>query len=104
MVLVNNAGVTRDNLLLRMKEEEWQTVFDTNVGALYRLCKPLLRPMTKARWGRIINLSSVVGRMGKPWTIQLCRIKGGRRGVYQSARLGDRIAIDYRQRGRAGIH
>jgi 3-oxoacyl-[acyl-carrier protein] reductase len=58
--------VTRDNLLLRMKEEEWQVVFDTNVGALYRLCKPLLRPMTKARWGRIINLSSVVGRMGNP--------------------------------------
>ena len=66
LVLVNNAGVTRDNLLLRMKEDEWQTVFDTNVGGLYRLCKPLLRPMTKARWGRIINLSSVVGRMGNP--------------------------------------
>ncbi|TDJ41743.1 MAG: 3-oxoacyl-ACP reductase FabG [Gammaproteobacteria bacterium] len=66
LVLINNAGVTRDNLLLRMKEEEWQTVFDTNVGGLYRLCKPLLRPMTKARWGRIINLSSVVGRMGNP--------------------------------------
>jgi 3-oxoacyl-[acyl-carrier protein] reductase len=66
LVLINNAGVTRDNLLLRMKEEEWQAVFDTNVGALYRLCKPLLRPMTKARWGRIINLSSVVSRMGNP--------------------------------------
>ena len=66
LVLINNAGVTRDNLLLRMKEEEWQAVFDTNVGGLYRLCKPLLRPMTKARWGRIINLSSVVGRMGNP--------------------------------------
>jgi 3-oxoacyl-[acyl-carrier protein] reductase len=66
LVLVNNAGVTRDNLLLRMKEDEWQTVFDTNVGGLYRLCKPLLRPMMKARWGRIINLSSVVSRMGNP--------------------------------------
>lgn len=66
LVLVNNAGITRDNLLLRMKEEEWQQVLDTNVGALYRLCKPLLRNMTKSRWGRIINLSSVVGRMGNP--------------------------------------
>jgi len=62
LVLVNNAGVTRDNLLVRMKEDEWQTVFDTNVGGLYRLCKPLLRPMMKARWGRIINLSGMAAR------------------------------------------
>jgi 3-oxoacyl-[acyl-carrier protein] reductase len=64
LVLVNNAGITRDNLLLRMKEEEWGSVIDTNIGALYRLCKPVLRTMTRARWGRIINMSSVVGRMG----------------------------------------
>ncbi len=64
LVLVNNAGVTRDNLLLRMSADEWGTVIDTNVTALFRLCKPLLRGMTKARWGRIINLSSVVARMG----------------------------------------
>lgn len=64
LVLVNNAGVTHDNLLLRMRDEEWSTVMDTNVGALYRLCKPLLRSMTRARWGRIVNLSSVVARMG----------------------------------------
>jgi 3-oxoacyl-[acyl-carrier protein] reductase len=64
LVLVNNAGITRDNLLLRMRDDEWSGVMDTNVGALYRLCKPVLRTMTRARWGRIVNLSSVVGRMG----------------------------------------
>jgi 3-oxoacyl-[acyl-carrier protein] reductase len=63
-VLVNNAGITRDNLLLRMKPEEWSDVLDTNVGGLYRLCRRVLRPMMKARFGRIVNLSSVVARMG----------------------------------------
>ena len=66
LVLINNAGVTRDNLLLRMSDDEWNAVLDTNVTSLYRLCKPLLRGMTRARWGRIVNLSSVVGRMGNP--------------------------------------
>jgi 3-oxoacyl-[acyl-carrier protein] reductase len=64
LVLVNNAGVTRDNLLLRMTDDEWNDVINTNVSSLYRLCKPLLRGMTRARWGRIVNVSSVVGRMG----------------------------------------
>ena len=64
LVLVNNAGVTRDNLLMRMKPEEWQTVIETNVGGLYRVVKAALRPMMKARWGRIVNLSSVVARLG----------------------------------------
>ena len=66
LVLVNNAGVTRDNLLLRMSDDEWNDVLNTNVSSLYRLCKPLLRGMTRARGGRIVNLSSVVGRMGNP--------------------------------------
>lgn len=66
LVLVNNAGITRDNLLLRMSDDEWNDVLNTNVSSLFRLCKPLLRGMTRARWGRIINLSSVVGRMGNP--------------------------------------
>jgi 3-oxoacyl-[acyl-carrier protein] reductase len=61
---VNNAGITRDNLLLRMKPEEWSDVLDTNVGGLYRLCRRVLRPMMKARFGRIVNLSSVIARMG----------------------------------------
>jgi 3-oxoacyl-[acyl-carrier protein] reductase len=66
LVLVNNAGVTRDNLLLRMTDAEWHDVINTNLSSLYRLCKPLLRGMTRARWGRIVNISSVVGRMGNP--------------------------------------
>jgi 3-oxoacyl-[acyl-carrier protein] reductase len=66
LVLVNNAGVTRDNLLLRMDDDEWHDVIETNVSSLFRLCKPILRGMMRARWGRIINVSSVVGRMGNP--------------------------------------
>ncbi len=64
LVVVNNAGITRDNLLLRMKPEEWDAVMQTNVGGLYRLCRRVVRPMMKARFGRIINLSSVIARMG----------------------------------------
>ena len=64
LILVNNAGITRDNLLLRMKETEWNEVVETNLGALYRLSKGCARPMTRARWGRIINIGSVVGAMG----------------------------------------
>ena len=66
LVLVNNAGVTRDNLLLRMGDDEWHDVIETNVSSLFRLCKPILRGMMRARWGRIINVSSVVARMGNP--------------------------------------
>ena len=65
-VLVNNAGITKDNLLMRMKEEEWGDVINTNLNALYRLCKLTLKGMTKARWGRIINISSVVASSGNP--------------------------------------
>jgi len=63
-ILVNNAGITRDNIMMRMKGDEWNDVIDTNLNALYRVSKACLRGMTKARWGRIINISSVVGSMG----------------------------------------
>lgn len=66
LVLVNNAGITRDNLMLRMSIDEWTTVIDTNVNGLYRVTKPVLRGMLRARWGRIVNVSSVVSRMGNP--------------------------------------
>lgn len=66
VILVNNAGITRDNLLMRMSESDWTDVIDTNVNGLYRVTKPVLRGMLKARWGRIICLGSVVGRMGNP--------------------------------------
>jgi 3-oxoacyl-[acyl-carrier protein] reductase len=65
-ILVNNAGITRDNLLMRMSDEEWDQVLDTNLNAVFRLSKACLRGMMKARWGRIINVSSVVGSMGNP--------------------------------------
>ena len=63
-ILVNNAGITRDNLIMRMKPDEWGNVLDTNVGGLFRLTRRVLRPMMKARFGRIVNLSSVIARMG----------------------------------------
>lgn len=63
-ILVNNAGITKDNILMRMKEDEWMDVLDTNLTSIFRLAKACVRPMTKARWGRIINISSVVGAMG----------------------------------------
>lgn len=63
-VLVNNAGITRDNILMRMKDDEWESVINTNLNAIYRMSKAVLRGMARARWGRIINISSVVGSMG----------------------------------------
>ncbi len=63
-ILVNNAGITKDNILMRMKDDEWMGVLDTNLTSVFRLAKGCVRPMTKARWGRIINISSVVGAMG----------------------------------------
>jgi 3-oxoacyl-[acyl-carrier protein] reductase len=79
-ILVNNAGVTRDNLLMRMKEDEWSEVIDTNLNAIYRLSKACLRGMTKARWGRIINISSVVGSMGNPGQTNYSATKAGVEG------------------------
>ncbi len=64
LILVNNAGITKDNLLMRMKDDEWYDIIDTNLNAVYRLCRHSVRGMTKAKWGRIINIGSVVGSMG----------------------------------------
>jgi len=91
-VVVNNAGVTRDNLLMRMKPEEWQTVMDTNLGALYRVVKPCLRAMMKARWGRIVNVSSVVARMGNPGQSNYVASKAGIEGFSRAlaAEVGSR--------------
>lgn len=79
-VIVNNAGVTRDNLLARMKAEDWESVVQTNLGGLYRVIKPALRAMMKARWGRIVNLSSVVARMGNPGQSNYVASKAGVEG------------------------
>jgi len=65
-ILVNNAGITQDNLFMRMKDAEWNSVIDTNLNSLFTVTKACIKGMTKARWGRIINISSVVGSMGNP--------------------------------------
>lgn len=79
-ILVNNAAITRDNLLLRMKDEEWDEVLDTDLTSIYRLCKACLRSMIKAKRGRIINISSVVGLTGNPGQANYCAAKAGMLG------------------------
>ena len=79
-VLVNNAGVTRDGLLMRMSDEAWEEVIDVNLGGIYRLTKPLLRSMMRARWGRIVNIGSVVGRMGNAGQTNYAAAKAGIEG------------------------
>lgn len=76
-ILVNNAGITRDNLLMRMKEEEWDAIMETNLKSLYRMTKACLRPMMKARKGRIISISSVVGATGNPGQSNYAAAKAG---------------------------
>lgn len=80
LILVNNAGITRDNLLMRMKDEEWNDVIDTNLNALYRVTKACLRGMTKARWGRVVNITSVVGSMGNAGQSNYAATKAGAEG------------------------
>ncbi len=83
-ILVNNAGITRDNLMLRMKDEEWHTILDTNLTAVYRLCRLLLRNMLKSKWGRIINISSVSAFMGNPGQANYAAAKAGLVGFSKS--------------------
>ena len=80
LILVNNAGITRDNILMRMKAEEWSDVLDTNLTSLYRVSKACLRGMTKARWGRIVNITSVVGSMGNMGQANYAATKAGAGG------------------------
>ncbi|MEP3857985.1 MAG: 3-oxoacyl-ACP reductase FabG [Porticoccus sp.] len=84
LILVNNAGITKDNLLMRMKDEEWFDVIDTNLNSLYRLSKACLRGMSKARWGRIVNISSVVGSMGNAGQTNYSATKAGVGGFTRS--------------------
>ena len=91
-ILVNNAGITKDNLLMRMSDEEWFDVVNTNLSSIYRLSKGVLRGMMKARWGRIINISSVVGAMGNPGQSNYAATKAGVAGFARSlaAEVGSR--------------
>ncbi|ONF45247.1 3-oxoacyl-ACP reductase [Marinobacter lutaoensis] len=84
LILVNNAGITRDNLLMRLKEDDWTSVLETNLTSVYRLSKAVLRGMAKARWGRIINISSVVAGMGNPGQGNYCAAKAGVEGFTRS--------------------
>ena len=83
-ILVNNAGITKDNLLMRMKEEEWDDVINTNLSSIYRLCKACLRDMTRAKTGRIVNISSVVGLSGNAGQANYAAAKAGMIGFTKS--------------------
>ncbi|MTI14666.1 3-oxoacyl-ACP reductase FabG [Sansalvadorimonas verongulae] len=83
-ILVNNAGITRDNILMRMKDDEWDSVINTNLSSIYRMSKACVRGMTKARWGRIINISSVVGSMGNAGQSNYAAAKAGLEGYTRS--------------------
>lgn len=80
LILVNNAGITRDNILMRMKTDEWDSVIDTNLSSVFRLSKACLRGMTKARWGRIVTITSVVGSMGNAGQANYAATKAGAEG------------------------
>ncbi|MFP4494504.1 MAG: 3-oxoacyl-ACP reductase FabG [Halochromatium sp.] len=83
-ILVNNAGITRDNLLMRMKDQEWDEILETNLSSVFRLCKACLRAMTKARHGRIINIGSVVGVSGNAGQCNYAASKAGLIGFSKS--------------------
>ena len=83
-ILVNNAGITRDNLFMRMSDDEWQSVLDVNLTATMKLCKGVMRGMMKARWGRIVNISSVVGATGNPGQANYAASKAGMVGMSKS--------------------
>ena len=83
-VLVNNAGITRDNLALRMKDADWDEVIETNLKSVFRLSRAVMRGMMKARWGRIINITSVVGASGNPGQANYAAAKAGIVGMSKS--------------------
>lgn len=83
-ILINNAGITRDNLLMRMKDEEWNQVIETDLSSVYRLCKLCLRGMMKAHYGRIINITSVVALSGNAGQVNYCAAKAGIIGFTKS--------------------
>lgn len=92
-ILVNNAGVTRDNIFMRMSDEEWATVLEVNLTSTMRLCKGSIRGMMKSRWGRIVNISSIVGATGNPGQANYAASKAGMVGMSKS------IAYEVASRG-----
>lgn len=83
-ILVNNAGITRDTLLMRMKEDDWDAILQTNLTSIYRLCKACMKAMSKARWGRIVNISSVVALTGNAGQTNYAAAKAGMIGFSKS--------------------
>ena len=86
-ILVNNAGITRDTLLMKMTEEDWDSVLDTNLKSVYNMCQPLIRSMIKARTGKIINISSVVGLTGNAGQVNYAASKSGMIGLTKALAL-----------------
>ncbi|MBE0414128.1 3-oxoacyl-[acyl-carrier-protein] reductase [Yoonia sp.] len=92
-ILVNNAGITRDNIFMRMSDDEWSSVLEVNLTSTMRLCKGVIRGMMKSRWGRIVNISSVVGATGNPGQANYAASKAGMVGMSKS------IAYEVASRG-----
>ncbi len=92
-ILVNNAGITRDQIFMRMSDDEWQSVIDVNLTSAMRLCRGVMRPMMKSRWGRIVNISSIVGATGNPGQVNYAAAKAGLVGMTKS------IAYEVASRG-----
>ncbi|WP_068116599.1 3-oxoacyl-[acyl-carrier-protein] reductase [Tropicimonas marinistellae] len=92
-VLVNNAGITRDQIFMRMSDEEWAQVLEVNLTSTMRLCRGVMRPMMKKRWGRIVNISSIVGATGNPGQANYAASKAGMIGMTKS------IAYEVASRG-----
>ncbi|KGM47664.1 3-oxoacyl-[acyl-carrier-protein] reductase [Pseudooceanicola atlanticus] len=92
-ILVNNAGITRDQIFMRMSDEDWAKVIEVNLTSTMRLCRAVMRPMMKARWGRIVNISSVVGATGNPGQVNYAASKAGMVGMTKS------IAYEVASRG-----
>ena len=92
-ILVNNAGITRDQLFMRMSDVDWAQVIDVNLTSTMRLCRAVMRPMMKARWGRIVNISSIVGATGNPGQVNYAASKAGMVGMTKS------IAYEVASRG-----
>lgn len=92
-ILINNAGITKDNLFMRMSDDEWQSVIDINLTATFRLCRGVVRGMMKSRWGRIVNITSVVGHSGNPGQANYAAAKAGTLAMSKS------LAIEVASRG-----
>ncbi|MGR3549249.1 3-oxoacyl-[acyl-carrier-protein] reductase [Pseudooceanicola sp.] len=92
-ILINNAGITKDQIFMRMSDEDWASVLDVNLTSTMRLCRGVMRPMMKARWGRIINISSIVGATGNPGQANYAASKAGVVGMTKS------IAYEVASRG-----